>query len=293
MQIQELLDKASKLKIAIIGDLIIDRYIFGDVERVSPEAPVVVVSKTSEKSYNGGAANVMMNLLNLGVDAYLFTRGSKNGGHIISDIFVHPGITPIKTRIMSNKHHLLRIDEEDINQEEVGYDDVYWREDFEKLLPSLDAVIFSDYHKGTISTSIARTIIHLCNDHAIPVIVDAKRDFEKYSYATVIKCNKHEAKSINIVDELRVNLHVNYFVVTMGEYGLMLHKPGVKVHLAATSVEVVDVCGAGDTVTAITALAYACGILIEPALELANKAAAETCKHTGVYAIKKEDLLKL
>lgn len=290
MHIQELLEKASKLKIAIIGDLIEDRYIFGDVERVSPEAPVVVVMKTGETSYLGGAGNVFLNLLNIGVDTYLFTRGEKN--IVAPDIFIHPGITPKKTRIMSKKHHLLRIDEENINQEDVAYDDLSWREDIEKLLPSLDAVIFSDYHKGTISAEIAQTIIHLCNEKAIPVIVDAKRDFEKYKYANVIKCNKHEAKGIN-VDELRVSLHVNYFIVTMGEYGAILNSSTGIDHVSTPSIGIIDVCGAGDTVMAVLAVAYSSGNNIIQSLELANKAAAETCKHAGVYAIKKEDLLKL
>jgi len=292
MNIQELIDKAPKLKIAIIGDLIEDRYIFGDVERVSPEAPVIVVLKKSESSYLGGAGNVLINLLNIGVDTYLFTRGDKNAWQTNLSTFIHSGITPVKTRIMSNNHHLLRIDEEDLNQYDVSYDDLQWREDFETLLPSLDCVIFSDYHKGTISDDIAKTIIHLCTDKNIPVIVDAKRDFRKYQFATVIKCNKHEAKGLNI-DELRVLLKANYFVVTIGELGSILYSSTGKDHIPSVDVGVVDVCGAGDTVTAVLALAYSCGLLIGPALELANQAAAEVCKHAGVYAIKKEDLLKL
>jgi|SRR6185369_1964613 len=290
MNIQELLEKASKLKIAIIGDLIEDRYIFGDVERVSPEAPVVVVMKTSETSYLGGAGNVLLNLLNLGVDAYLFTRcSSAKKAHTV---FVHAGVTPVKTRIMSSNHHLLRIDEEDANQEDITYDDVHWREDFEKLLPSLDAVIFSDYHKGTISLSIAQIIINLCNDNHVPVIVDAKKDFHKYKWANIVKCNKHEAKGLDI-DSIRTTLKINYFVVTIGELGLYLYSSSGRDHLPGEEVGVVDVCGAGDTITAIIALCYACGMLIDDSLELANKAAAETCKHAGVYAIKSEDLLKL
>lgn len=291
MTTEDILRNTPKIKIAIIGDLIEDRYIIGDVHRVSPEAPVVIVSKQSEKSYAGGAGNVFMNLLNLGVDAYLFTRGNPRADILCDSIFLHPGITPIKTRVMSGNHHLIRIDDEQTN-EEVEYDDLSWKEDFEKLLPSLDCVIFSDYHKGTISNSIARTIISLANDQLIDVFVDAKKDFEKYQHALLIKCNQKEAKGLN-VEDLRSELKVSYFVVTMGGMGISVYYYGGGEGFGGEEIGVVDACGAGDTVTAIIALAFSAGMNILPSIELANKAAAESCRHAGVYALTKEDFLKL
>ncbi|HTJ52596.1 MAG TPA: PfkB family carbohydrate kinase [Cyclobacteriaceae bacterium] len=289
---EEILQRAKTLKIAIIGDLIEDRYIIGDVHRVSPEAPVVVVSKTSETTYAGGAGNVFMNLVNLGVDAYLFTRGNPRADILCDSIFIHPGRTPIKTRIMSNNHHLLRVDDEESNPDIVEYDDLTWKEDFEKLFPSLDAIIFSDYHKGTISPSISNTIISLCNEFNIPVFVDAKRDFDKYKHALMIKCNKHEAKDID-VEKLRSDLKATYFVVTTGETGMTAFYYGNIWLTLAVDVGVVDVCGAGDIVIAIAAMAFAAGMNMIPALDLSNKAAGESCKHAGVYALTKEDFLKL
>lgn len=305
MSTQEILDKASKLKIAVIGDYMLDRYIFGDVDRVSPEAPVIILNKKGQRESLGGAGNVFMNLIGLGVDAYLFSCG----GYSESDaVFIHPGRVPVKTRIMSGNHHILRIDEEDIDPKYIDYDEVYWREDFEKLFSlGLDAVIFSDYHKGMISTSIARTIITMCNDNNVPVIVDAKREFGKYNGATVIKCNRKafvdilhqfDIKSLDV----RKMFECKYFVETMGEMGISVYYEGIDgtdqpfedgEGFDSPKVDIVDVCGAGDTVTAVMALIYAVGLPITTAAEMANKAAAETCRHPGVYAITKEDLLRL
>jgi rfaE bifunctional protein kinase chain/domain len=287
--IQELLDKAPKLKIAIIGDVIIDKYIIGDVERISPEAPVPVLIQQSSYYKFGGAGNVYCNLKNLGVDTYIFTTGEYN--FLADDFFIHPGKTPIKTRIMSGNHHLLRIDEED-SPSYVQYDDVAWRHDFETLLPSLDCVIFSDYHKGSIDITTAQTIINSCNEKGIPVIVDAKKDFHKYKYATIVKCNNKEASNISVI-RCREDFIINYFIVTLGSSGISLHSSKGQDVFLGHKVNIIDVCGAGDTVTAIIAFAFSCGLNIMEATELANKAAAEVCKHAGVYAITKEDLLKL
>lgn len=287
--ITDLIEKAPKLKIAIIGDVIIDKYIVGDVDRISPEAPVPVLIQKSTYQKFGGAGNVYCNLKNLGVDTYLFTTGEHN--FLTDDFFIHPGKTPIKTRIMSGNHHLLRIDEEDA-PDYVQYDDVAWREDFEKLLPSLDAVIFSDYHKGVCDVTITQTIISACCEKGIPVIVDAKTDFYKYKHATIMKCNKKESSGID-VQKLRLDLLVSYFLVTCGEQGISLYYSKGSEGFNGHEVNIIDVCGAGDTVTAVVTFAFSGGYNVLQATELANRAAAEVCKHAGVYAITKEDLLKL
>lgn len=292
MIFHELLEKAPKLKIAIIGDLIEDKYIIGDVHRISPEAPVVVVSKISETTYAGGAGNVFMNLLNIGVDAYLFTTGNPRSNILCDRIFLHPGVTPVKTRVMSGNHHLLRIDEESTTTVPAVYDDVIWREDFETVFPQLDAVIFSDYHKGSIDQTTAHVILSKCNERGIPVIVDAKKDFIKYKHSSIIKCNQKEADAF-LPSHLRVELLANYFVVTQGERGISWYDSTGFNGVDGVESHIIDVCGAGDTVTAIMGACYAAGFNILKSLTLANIAAAETCKHVGVYPITKEDLLRL
>ena len=305
MSTKEILDKASTLKIAVIGDYMLDRYIFGDVDRVSPEAPVIVLNKKGQRESLGGAGNVFMNLIGLGVDAYLFSCG---GSSESDAVFIHPGRVPIKTRVMSDNHHILRIDEEDTDPQYIDYDDVHWKEDFERILAlGLDAVVFSDYHKGMISASIARTIITMCNEANIPVIVDAKRDFGKYNGSTVIKCNRKAfCEILSQFDirplDVRKMFECKYFVQTMGEGGISVYYESVNSFeelvedgegFNSPKVDIVDVCGAGDTVTAVIALMYAAGVSIVRSAEIANIAAAESCRHPGVYAITKEDLLRL
>src|SRR5574343_1130787 len=145
-KIKEALDAASKFKIAVVGDYIRDEYIFGNVTRVSPEAPVVVLNKQSYSDRPGGAANVWMNLKTLGVvDAYLFTLGDKASWD--EYIFMHKGNPSVKTRVISGNHHIVRIDD-DRKDGDILYDDLSWREDIETLIPQLDCLVFSDYHKG-------------------------------------------------------------------------------------------------------------------------------------------------
>lgn len=286
----ELLENFKKLKIAVIGDFILDIYIKGTVSRLSPEAPVPILEKESVTRSAGGAGNVWMNLFNLGVDAYLFTTGDPKIHDLHRDYcFIHPGKTPIKTRVMSGDHHLLRIDEEESCPEYTHYDELHWREDFEKLLPLLDGVVFSDYHKGSIDRTTSHAIISLCNEKGIPVFVDAKRHFDKYNHTLCVKCNSAEARGQNI-EILRAQLNISHFVVTQGAMGLSVYYAGGGEGFGGREVGVVDVCGAGDTVIAVTAAAFCAGMNMLPALELANKAAAEVCKHPGVYAIKPEDL---
>lgn len=302
MQIEEFLTRISTLKIAVIGDFIIDRYIYGDVSRISPEAPVPVVHQEYTKTCAGGAGNVAMNLNNLGVRCHLFTRGDSIGtkSPIVSDHYVHPGNTPIKTRVMSGNHHLIRIDEEGPEQEPVQYDDLSWKEDFEKILPTLDAVVFSDYHKGTISHDMAKIIIDRCKDLNIPVIVDAKKDFDKYNHADTVKCNQKEFQLFH--DRYKVMPHEfseafenKNFVITQGQRGISWYGRGTDAIFGVDGIEanIIDVCGAGDTVTAMLAIGQAIGLSIGRSCEIANIAAAEVCTHPGVYPIMKEDLKRV
>lgn len=300
MSAQEFLDRVSKLKIAVIGDFIVDRYVYGDVSRISPEAPVPVLLKEHSTTCPGGAGNVARNIMNLGAHVSFFTRGDSKASRLSDDVFIHPGVTPIKTRIMCGNHHLMRIDEEPTEQTDIQYDDLTWREDFEKALPNLDAVVFSDYHKGAISHDIARIIIDACRDKNIPVIVDAKRDFDKYKQATIVKCNKKEFN--NLHDRYKIlpvefcGIYENdYLVVTQGQRGISWYTIDTDAAFGVDgiSVNIVDVCGAGDTVTAMIAIGKAAGMTIGPICDLANLAAAEVCTHPGVYPVMKEDLIRI
>jgi D-beta-D-heptose 7-phosphate kinase/D-beta-D-heptose 1-phosphate adenosyltransferase len=283
MDIHEILDKASKLKIAVVGDFIKDEYIFGDVERISPEAPVPVVKVTGRKTNWGGAGNVVKNLEALGVEVDFYFDKNRN---------------IVKTRVMSDHHHLIRIDEETIPEVEINCD---WMKDLEFCINSklYDCVVISDYHKGVVIKDLAQMIIKSCANQNIPVVVDAKKDFHKFKGATVLKSNKKEylelLKHAPSFPDTRVWLNVDYHVVTLGEQGISLFYENDGEGFDGYKINTVDVCGAGDTVTAILAICMA-GTFdqrnIIHGCELANIAASEVCQHSGVYPITKEDLIR-
>lgn len=275
MNIKEFLDEASKLRICVIGDYIIDKYIEGDVTRISPEAPVPIlrVKKISENP--GGAGNVVANLQGLGCRVEFIY----NKGHI-----------PTKTRIMSNNHHLMRID----NEKDIA--DVKWLTPSDLtssyyaglIVNKFDAIILSDYGKGTISKEVAKEVIEGANYNCIPVIVDAKKDFEKFRGATVIKCNEEEYKNFPPNTHSHIHHISQYQVTTCGAKGMVLrdHMP-----IDGINIQLTDACGAGDTVTAVLAVAIAIEGDVTNAAKLANIAAASVCRFSGVHPINKDELI--
>lgn len=292
MNIHTILEKASKLRIAVVGDFIKDEYIFGDVDRISPEAPVPVVKVTGRKSNWGGAGNVVKNLEGLGVKVDFFFDKDRNN---------------TKTRVMSGSHHLIRIDDEDDFDGETC-EIATWINELEAGIETklYDCVVISDYHKGVVTENLAQRIISACKSTNIPVVVDAKRDFKKFKGATLLKCNRKEylelLKYAPSFPDTRTWLDVEYHVVTLGEQGISLYYGYDGEGFDGCKVDTVDVCGAGDTVTAVIAMCISgaasedwsnlIGKMILVGCQLANIAASEVCKHPGVYPITKEDLIK-
>lgn len=298
-QILKILEKAPSLKIAVIGDFIEDRYVIGDVDRISPEAPVPVVRVTSKVATPGGAGNVFMNLIGLGVEAHLFS----DIGHTQRDLFsqnqepmIHQGRWnhSIKTRIMSGNHHIVRYDEDTVPIY-MDYAGVKWRDTFELNLQEWDAVILSDYHKGVISDDIAERVITMCGKYMIPVIVDAKKDFPKYVNANILKCNGKEwaASPYRQSQEFVRKMDLDALVITHGALGMEMQGQENWNHFNGHTVPIADTCGAGDTVTAMLAIGEALCMERWGMASLANRCAAEVCKHPGVYALTIEDLIKI
>lgn len=311
MDINQILDRASKLKIAVIGDLIIDHYIYGTVDRISPEAPVPVLVRGDMKTTLGGAGNVLMNLIGLGVDAELFCNfiGNPFWDPILYDkIHCHEYPGSIKTRVMCGNHHLLRIDEE-IPWKQLSFlnaNQFSWWQDFMDRFLTFDVIILSDYNKGVCSDSVATTVKALQvmargDNKFIRLIADAKRDYSKYRGYDILKCNKKEAEDNHVfeIEGLDILKSISWTVVTLGDEGILAlshPKEGwgnfTEIMSLGHKVNIVDVCGAGDTVTAALSIMLPEAYSIEEAMDLANIAASEVCKYPGVVPITKDLLLK-
>lgn len=286
MNIQDILNRAFSLRIAVIGDLILDRYIDGVMERISPEAPVPVLRLTGTRENPGGAGNVVENLKGLGCEVSFF-----RGVHV-----------PIKTRVMSGTHHIIRIDEEE-QPEWMRWDDIDIGLGYGIEHQKFNCVVISDYNKGTISADVAKNVIELCRQHEIPIVVDTKHQQHIFQGASVLKCNRHEwdaytKKQVKFLDTkffMAFN-DIDNLVITDGGRGMQYHGVwgGNELHgnILGLPVSISDSCGAGDTVTAVLAIMEALGEAMDDACELANQAAAYVCTQPGVYAIKKEDLIK-
>lgn len=305
--IQEILDKAPSLKILVVGDFIEDRYFIGDVDRISPEAPVPVVKVTNIRSSAGGAGNVMMNLLGLGVDAHFFGDIGPTKEYPPYDEFrwkIDRMVHCVKTRVMSGGHHIVRMDE-DINPYSRMYLEMKWRDDFEAQLIDTDCVVLSDYHKSVISDDVAESVIRNCRSRGIPVVVDAKKDYYKFIDATIIKCNGKEwaSQDCRSAKDFIERYSVENLIITHGDCGMEINRLAyfgevAHKHVSPHVVPIVDVCGAGDTVTAIIAIGAAIQRKITEdisidSVDAANRLAAEVCRHPGVYPIQRSDLEKI
>lgn len=322
MNITKILDQASKLKIAVIGDFIEDRYLNGSVDRISPEAPVPILLNPTLTSAAGGAGNVYRNLCNLGVTTHLYCNALIAGDpndpfnseilqHDNGVAFVNENTHAIKTRLMAGSHHILRYDEEITSDqiEWLTFKNFAWWEELQNNVAGYDCIVFSDYGKGVVSDSLINGVMELALKYGVPVVVDAKKDFQRYKGATVMKCNK---KEWDAKDGRKSPDDFKNWVVTLGANGMFYYDPKDTsiTHIEGIPVNIVDVCGAGDTVTAVIAMIIGMSLLnqtllsieehgklvenpIVIACELANIAAAEVCSHPGVYPITKEDLVRM
>lgn len=287
MNLTSILERAGKLRIAVVGDLIHDRYIDGVVERISPEAPVPVLKITGTRKNPGGAGNVVENLKSLG---------------IYTSFFYDRDNTIIKTRVMSGTHHLLRMDDEENSPKLVHWDDIDINLGYGIQHKKFDCVIMSDYGKGMLNRGVASTIIRLCNENGIPTVVDTKYQQNIFFSATVLKCNQKEwdtfqnnrTRSDSEWEYMQLG-DIKNLVITNGDHGM--HYRGfdgsleLSGNLPGYKIDICDTCGAGDTVTAILGMMAALGEPIGDACTLANIAASEVCRHPGVYPIHKHELI--
>jgi len=304
-----MLEKLSQVRLLVVGDVMLDRYWFGDVSRISPEAPVPVVKVERMEERLGGAANVARNAASLGArTALLSVVGDDEAGHALGRLLAEGEIdaglqvdraidTTVKLRVIGRQQQLLRIDFETTPSHEILQAKLA---EFERRLTECDIVILSDYGKGGL-THIA-DMIRLARQAAKPVLVDPKGDdWAKYAGATVITPNRSElrevvgrwsseAELVAKAGKLRGELGLEALLVTRSEEGMTLFSDGGTFHQAAQALEVFDVSGAGDTVIATLAVMLAVGADWAEAIRMANIAAGIVVGKLGTAVVTRDEI---
>ncbi len=310
--------RVSKLKALVIGDLMLDEYLWGRTERISPEAPVQVVDVTREDLRLGGAGNVINNLVTLGcqVDVASVLGDDEDGRHLrrllegrrigAGGLLLAPGrTTSRKTRVLASNQQMLRIDRE--SREPISSEqEARLAEYISSVADDFQVLLVSDYLKGVLTAGLLAKIIAIGRERGIPVVVDPKgTDYSKYRGATLLTPNRKEAQAasgVTIVDEeslvragrhLRESLDLDAMVLTRSEEGMSLFfRDGKEVLLPAEALEVFDVSGAGDTVLALLGLGLGGGLDLEEAAGLANVAAGIVVGKVGTSTVTAEEILE-
>jgi rfaE bifunctional protein kinase chain/domain len=303
--------------VLIVGDVMLDKYIEGEVHRISPEAPVPILSVLGERAVAGGAANVALNVTGLRARAVLVgvTGEDASGGRLrqlLSQANVdvtglvadHRRPTTCKTRVVSGNHQIVRLDEEQTG-ELASETETELLKHIEELLPDVDAVILSDYDKGVLSGDRPASIIQECRSRGIPIMVDPKRhDYQAFSGATCITPNwKEFQQTLKLLaipgalgesgPTLRRRLNCTALLVTQGANGMTLVTESGVHHLPALAEEVFDVSGAGDTVIATLSTALGARMPLLTAIELANAAASVVVQRVGTAPVHWSDFYDL
>jgi rfaE bifunctional protein kinase chain/domain len=305
--------------VLIVGDVMIDRYIYGSINRISPEAPVPIVQQQSAENRLGGAANVALNIKSLGSTPYLCgVVGEDKYGESLVQLLQDNNIstkciytsaerqTTVKTRVMASHQHILRLDEEDTN----ALSDVE-RQDFMSQIKEIldakeiDVILFQDYNKGVLNVSTIREILLEAIKRDIPTVVDPKaKNFWEYKRVTVFKPNLREinaqtpfevqpnmASLTRAADYIRQQIGNEYTLITLSEKGIFVDQPDHKI-LPTRPRPINDVCGAGDAVISTVAIGIANGIPIDDIATLANIAGGQVCEQVGVVPVEVDSLLK-
>ena len=316
MNVKNLFSEFNSKKILVVGDSMIDSYLFGEINRTSPEAPVPVVETKKHESRLGGAANVALNLKSLGATPILCSAiGDDKEGKLFIELMKKEGLitegviiskikrTTLKTRVIANNKHQLRIDEEDSSpiDNEIELIDL-----IQKLIYNIDVVVLQDYNKGVLTSNVINEVIKIANNNNIPSIVDPKKDnFFNYKNCTIFKPNLAEIKiGMNINDELRnlkdlnkvttklrLQLNSDAVLLTLSFRGICLDSHNNFFQFPSYKRKLVDVSGAGDTVISVAALCLSTNINYSDLTILSNLAGGLVCEAVGVIPINKEKFL--
>ncbi len=307
----------ANIKVLIIGDVMIDAYVYGGVSRISPEAPVPIVNVKSKEKRLGGAANVALNIQAMGATPILCSIvGDDLEGTIFEELLAKQDITSrgiiksssrittVKNRVLAGSQQMLRIDHESDH----GLDALEEKtliKHISNLLEECQLVIFEDYDKGALNPQVIAATIDLANEKGIPTVVDPKkRNFMDYKKATLFKPNLKELKEGLKIDfdvrshsaletavaKLKSHLEFKLGLITLSDRGVYIESDEERHHLPAHIRSISDVSGAGDTVISIAGLCIALGLPLKFTAELANLGGGLVCEHLGVVPIDKDRL---
>lgn len=308
--------------ILVIGDVMIDQYIWGKVERISPEAPIPIVSVSHREERLGGAANVALNIRTLGANAIMVSiLGNDIKAQRFKELCLEKNIniegivqsqerpTTVKTRVIGHNQHLLRVDEES-DKPLSNFEESLILEQILKIIENyrIDAIIFEDYDKGCITHNVIQLVLSLAKTRNIPVTVDPKhRNFMTYKACTLFKPNlkelatglktdidkQHVLEQVpSLCKEFMNRQHHQIMMVTLSELGVFIANQNESHHIPTQVRNLADVSGAGDTVIATATLSLASGAGIKELATISNIAAGVVCEKVGVVPIQKEELLQ-
>ena len=302
-------EQLSLAHVLVVGDVMLDRYWYGAVDRISPEAPVPVVRITREENRLGGCANVAFNAVSVGAQASLLSVvGDDEASHLLQELIAQSGITPyfgrdaqlkttVKLRVIGRQQQLLRVDFENTPQNEVLSSQT---QQFMQLLPDHPVVLFSDYGKGGLAH--ITDMISAARKSNKAVLIDPKgSDFSRYAGATCITPNRVELQQVmgswNSEEELSTKAHnlrkalqLDAVLLTRSEEGMSLFDDQGVAHISAQAREVFDVTGAGDTVIATLAALVAAGMSLREAMPWANRAGGVVVGKFGTATVSYEEL---
>lgn len=321
INIRQAFKSFDKLNILIIGDVMIDSYMWGHVSRISPEAPVPIVAVDKKENRLGGAANVALNIQSMGATPVLCSvigdddEGKLFVGLLKKQKLSFEGIiksksrtTTVKTRIIGNNHQMIRVDEETDHPLDIKTTSVLLNQ-IKKIISSskIDAIIFEDYDKGCINPELIKQVISFAKQKKIPTVVDPKkRNFMSYSGVTLFKPNLKELKEglkteldtadlnelTKAVDSFLKKQSIDSALITLSEKGIYINNKTIKCLIPAHQRDITDVSGAGDTVVSVAALCLAGKLPAEAIAKIANLAGGLVCEKVGVVPVNKKELLE-
>ncbi len=319
LKVEEVFNKFSNIRALVVGDAMVDTYLWGTVDRISSEAPIPIVTVGRQENRIGGAANVSLNLQSLGATPVVVSMvGNDPKGDIFMQLLQKSGMTDIgilrsnrrqttvKTRIMSGRQHVLRVDEETtelISDHEVQL--VFDRIESLVEQQKFDLILFVDYDKGIITKTLIDKICQLAHSKGILIAVDPKkRNFNNYSRVDLFKPNFNEFKEglglsigktdfqsiLEAADKFKQKKELGVIFITLSELGVIISNGTTQNHFPAEIRDIADVSGAGDTVIAVASLCLAANMPTRMMAQLSNLAGGLVCEKSGVVPIERERL---